>query len=77
MYWKTYNSQNLILPRPYRRCPTSVDLNLHSKIAIKFKLGLVRPSQLAELSRSQFDPELFSHGAHVKFFFVTFATKVP
>ena len=31
-----------------------------------------RPSQLAELSRS----ELFSHSAHVNFF-VTFATKVP
>ena len=35
-----------------------------------------RPSQLAELSRSEFDPELFSHSAYVKFF-VTFAIKVP
>ena len=36
-----------------------------------------RPAQLAELSRSEFDPELFSHSAsHVKFF-VTFAKKVP
>ena len=34
-----------------------------------------RPAQLAELSRSKFDPELFSHGAYVNFF-VTFATKV-
>ena len=34
-----------------------------------------RPSQLAELSRSKFDPQLFSHGAYVKFF-VTFATKM-
>ena len=33
-------------------------------------------SQLAELSRSEFDPELFSHSAYNKFF-VTFATKVP
>ena len=36
----------------------------------------VRPAQLAELSRSEFDPELFSHSSYVKFF-VTFATKVP
>ena len=35
-----------------------------------------RPSQLAELSRSEFDPELFSHSTYVKFF-VTFVTKVP
>ena len=34
-----------------------------------------RPSQLAELSRSEFDPELFSHSAYVKSF-VIFATKV-
>ena len=34
-----------------------------------------RPAQLAELSRSEVDQELFSHGAYVKFF-VTFATKV-
>ena len=32
-----------------------------------------RPSQLAELSRSEFDPELFSHSAFVKFFVI----KVP
>ena len=32
--------------------------------------------QLGELSRSVFDPELFSHSAYDKFF-VTFATKVP
>ena len=30
-----------------------------------------RPAQLAELSRSEFNPELFTH------FFVTFPTKVP
>ena len=29
---------------------------------------LGRPAQLAELSRNEFDPELFSHSAHVKFF---------
>ena len=34
-----------------------------------------RPAQLAELSRSEFDSELFSHSAYVKFF-ETFATKV-
>ena len=33
----------------------------------------VRHSQLAEVSRSEFDPEVFSHHAYVKFF-VTFAT---
>ena len=27
-----------------------------------------RPAQLEELSRSEFDPELFSHCAYVKFF---------
>ena len=26
-----------------------------------------RPAQLAELSRSEFDPEIFSHSAHEKF----------
>ena len=31
-------------------------------------LAKVRPSQLAELSRSEFDPELFSHSANDKFF---------
>ena len=34
-----------------------------------------RLAQLAELSRSEFDPELFSHCACVAFF-VIFATKV-
>ena len=29
---------------------------------------LGRPAQLAELSRNEFDPELFSHSAYVKFF---------
>ena len=38
-------------------------------------LAKVRPSQLAELSRSKFDSELFSHSAYVKLF-VTFATKM-
>ena len=31
-------------------------------------LVLYRPAQLAELSRSEFDPELFSHSAYDKFF---------
>ena len=35
-----------------------------------------RPAQLAELCRSEFDPELFSHSAYDKFF-VTVATIVP
>ena len=29
---------------------------------------MARPAQLAELSRSEFDPELVSHNAYVKFF---------
>ena len=29
---------------------------------------LTRPAQLAVLSRSEFDPELFSHSAYVSFF---------
>ena len=41
-----------------------------------FCQGANRPSQLAELSHSEFYQELFSHSAYVKFF-VTFATKVP
>ena len=40
------------------------------------RVVVIRPSQLGELSRSEFDPELFSHSMYVKFF-VTFATKVP
>ena len=36
----------------------------------------IRPAQLAELPRSEFDSELFSHSEYVKFF-ATFATKVP
>ena len=31
-------------------------------------MQIIRPSQLAVLSRSEFDPELFSHSAYVKFF---------
>ena len=34
-----------------------------------------RPSQLTNLSRSEFDPELYSQSVYVKFF-VIFATKV-
>ena len=39
-------------------------------------IAQIRPSQLAQLSRSEFEPELFSHSACIKFF-VTFAKKVP
>ena len=42
----------------------------------RFQKLIDRPSQLAELSRREFDPELFSHSVYDKFF-VTFATKVP
>ena len=34
---------------------------------INWHIGLCRPSQLAELSHSEFDPELFSHSAYVQF----------
>ena len=40
------------------------------------RVSTIRPAQLAELPRSEFDPELFPHSTYVKFF-VTFATKVP
>ena len=36
-----------------------------------------RPAQLAELPRSEIDPELFIHHSAYLKFFVTFATKVP
>ena len=42
----------------------------------KYFSPTAEPSQLAELSHSEFDPELFSHTAYVNFF-VTFETKVP
>ena len=38
--------------------------------------SIIRPPQLAELSRSEFDPESFSHSVYAKFV-LTFATKVP
>ena len=37
---------------------------------------ITRPAQLAELSRSEIDPELFSYSAYDKFL-VTFMTNVP
>ena len=43
---------------------------------LTFFFIMYRPAQPAELSRTEFDPELFSHSAYVKFF-VTVATKVP
>ena len=30
--------------------------------------SIIKPPQLAELSRSEFNPELFSYSAYVKFF---------
>ena len=50
------------------------ELSLAIMITV-IKMTTTRPSQLAELSRSEFNPEGFSHSAYVKFF-VTFATKV-
>ena len=35
--------------------------------ALKIYSG-ARPAQLAQLPRSEFDPELFPHSAYVKFF---------
>ena len=48
---------------------------IHSKSPILIT-RTTRPAQLAELPRSEFDPELFPHSAYVKFC-VTFVTKVP
>ena len=38
------------------------------KLTVVHKIPSDRPSQLAELSRSECDPELFSHSACDKFF---------
>ena len=48
----------------------------HCQDGRKSKVIDHRPAQFAGLSRSKFDPELFSHSVYVKFF-VTFATNVP
>ena len=37
---------------------------------------MTRPTRIAELPRSMFDPDLIPHSAYVEIF-VTFATKVP
>ena len=62
------------------RCCWSSSLshkNEQCKMLLEKEVGIgSRPSQLAKLSRSEFDPELFSHSAYVNFF-MTFATKVP
>ena len=44
----------------------------HCQDGRKSKVIDHRPAQFAGLSRSKFDPELFSHSAYVKFF-VTFS----
>ena len=49
------------------------DLDLLLPSNMEIRIYISRPAQLAELLRSEFDPELFSHAQ----FFVTFATKVP
>ena len=33
-----------------------------------YEMSTTRPAQLAELPRSEFDPELFPHSAYVTFF---------
>ena len=70
MYW---NNLNLIFVQKWNleKILSLICSALSQKI-----FTFARPSQLAELSRSQFDQELFSHSTYVKFF-VTFATKVP
>ena len=58
-------------------CFALKDIYVYATLHIKMNWKVSgRPSQLAELSRSEFDPKLFSHRAYDKFF-VTFATKLP
>ena len=78
--WGIWNSPQTFLHRYCRRAQELVIKRFHiwidSQCSDTVVLYLTRPSQLAELSRSEFDAELFAHSAYVKFF-VTFATKVP
>ena len=59
--------------KPHRNHAYSENISAYTDIP---NASSARPAQLAELPRSEFDPELFPHSAYVKFF-VTFATKVP
>ena len=75
--------------RPLQRCSTAEDTfpgktyrivlaqTQQGAFQLRAHSATVRPAQLAELPRSEFDPDLFSHSAYVKFFFVTLATEVP
>ena len=58
----------MFIPRTFRKKNRN-----HRKLQPKRHLEITRPAQLAKLSRSEFEPELFAHSAFVKFF-VTFAT---
>ena len=53
-----------------------VKVSFSGELSCSGSVALPRPSQLAELSHSEFDPELFSQSAYDKVF-VTFVTKVP
>ena len=61
-----------------KECAFDVKLECDVSVFLFLDINLsgyeIRPSQLAELSHSEFDTELFSHSAYVNFF-VTFATK--
>ena len=78
--WGIWNSPQTFLHRYCRRAQELVIKRFHiwidSQCSDTVVLYLTRPSQLAELSRSECDAELFAHSAYVKFF-VTFVTKVP
>ena len=51
---------NLITIMDLRIIMTTIDITIITNITI-------RPAQLAELPRSEFDPELFPHSAYDKF----------
>ena len=59
----------------FRREDQVMDLFKIHLLFVRQSLCKGRPSQLPELSRSEFDPELFSYSAYVNLF-VIFATKV-
>ena len=44
------------------------DLDLLLPSNMEIRIYISRPAQLAELLRSEFDPELFSHSAYAQFF---------
>ena len=52
----------------YWRIPFTTQRIAPAWYQLQIRNGYLRPAQLAELPRSEFDPELFSHSAYVKFF---------